>query len=490
MTALQLTVAVIGAGIAVRIAGVTASAIWFDEAVSTFNSRLPFFQMVQAAKYTNSPPLWEIILWLDTHILGESLFTLRLPSLIVSFFILWLVYQLTLKFGLSTHQSCFVLFLVALLPSQIWMAQDARVYAVLLALYLIAIWFVINNRWVGFTACAGLLLYGHFSAPFYLISLYLGMIYNNGLNWKSIRYTLISGLAISIAFVPWVSALLLSIQTSSNFPKLSPFYLLISIYQALFLDEGWMTDKWIAWVALGTIAISLVTALVFGIVLLFKQLSALRRHQNETGTNQRYILLSIFALGPLLCLIFLGIFKNIVYYRALTVMVIPMIIWTVYTLGYGLKRPIFKYGFVISWIILVFIGLSAWSPAAKGGNIRMLTDLIDHQWQAGDVIYHVTGTTYLPFNFYQPNKPTFLFNEPLHLWLLPSELADMYGLKRASLESLSYKRLWIVYARDPLVPGYLRARIEKYTQTGVLVGRVDVWQFAPINVYRVDEPQP
>ncbi len=495
LTISPLLFGLIAAGIGLRIAGLTTSALWYDEVVSVFNVRLPFFTMIQATKYTNTPPIWEIMLWVSVHIFGENEFAIRLPSLLVSILALWLTYRLTIDFGFSNVQQHIAMLFVSLLPFQFWIAQDGRVYATLAALYLAAIWFAIRQRWLGLTACAGLLLYTHFSAPFYLAALYGVTVFNHGISWKNIKHTLISGLIISIAFIPWLSALSFSLQNQIELEPFTLYYLLHIFYQALFVSDIWRSGEVIAWVYLGSILITSVATLLFATIRLIKEISIWQQIRQETQNNsnerQRYMQLTLFALAPLAGLIVISLFsKNVIYYRVLSGMLVPFIIWVVYTLGHGLKPSLLKYGFVTLWLFLLFASIVNWSPASKGGNLRSLTNLIYKEWKTGDVIYHITGTSYLPFSYYLPDKPTYLLDEAEHAFLLPGELADIYGLQHISLESLSYKRVWVIYVRDDLLSATAKQRAQNYIRDGIPVGQVTAWQFAPINVYLVTPKTP
>ncbi len=476
---------ILAAGIIIRTAGLTASAVWYDEAVSIFNVRLPFFTMIQATKYTNTPPIWEIMLWISVHILGENEFSLRLPSLIVGIVTLWVAYKLTVEFGLSEMQQHIAMLFISLLPFQFWLAQDGRIYATLSLLYLAAIWFTLRNRWVGLTACAGLLLYSHFTAPFFIATLYIVMLFHNGLSWKNIVRTLLSGLIITVCFIPWIPALIFSMQNQVKLLPLSYLYLLSVSHQAIFVNNR------VSLMSMVGISITGIGALITCIILLLKQATAWKKFRNDSQNNPtpnwRYVQLVIIAITPLAALIFISVFsKNIIYYRALTAMLMPLIIWIVATLGNGLKYKIPQYGFTALWLVFLVAGLIGWSPTEKGSNLREAASFINKEWKSGDVIYHITGTSFLPFAYYLPDKPAYLLNETVHSFLLPGQLADIYGLRRVPLESIHYKRAWVIYARDPLLSSDAKLRAHDYINDGILTNRVSAWEFARIEIYLVD----
>lgn len=484
--ATHIILAIATAGVVLRVAGITASAIWFDEAIPLFAARLPFFEMMHATQYTFSPPLWGILTWLIVHVLGDNELLIRLPPLIASILAIWLVYQLTLDFGLSTSRQIVVMLFVALFPYQLWAAQDGRVYALLATLYLGAIWFALHNRWLGLTACAGLLLYAHFTGAFYLAALYLVALINNGLNWKNLKNVLISGAIVSLGFLPWLPTLSFSLQSNGGVPSLSLLYFLNVAYEALFLNAVRTSSPGIALLGMGMILISVTLALLLGCARLAREARNL-----EDIANRRYLQLTIFAMVPPVALLLLSLGpRDLLYYRMLTAMLTPAIIWVVQTLAQGLRHWIPKTLIVTFWMSLLGFALITWSPAAKGDELRTEINLIRTQWQAGDVIYHITGTTYLPFAYYLADKPAYLLDEQRDDWLLPRQLEEIYGLTNVPLETLSYKRVWVVYARDSLLSKQANQRAKAYIQGGTLVGRTNIWAYAPIEVYLVTKETP
>ena len=119
--------------------------------------------------------------------------------------------------------------------------------------------------------------------------------------------------------------------------------------------------------------------------------------------------------------------------------------------------------------------------------MHLAINMINAQWEPGDIIYHITGTSYMPFSNYFGNKPMYLIDEQQHGWLLRSQLQDIFEVKRSALEDIEYKRVWIFYASsEGLVSEDARRRADQYVENGVLVDIIQAWQFAPIKIYLVD----
>jgi hypothetical protein len=486
----QLIIAIVSAGIVLRVSGLTTSAIWYDESLPFEAAKLPFFSMLEATKFTFSPPLWGIIVWVSVRLLGQNELALRLPSLLAGIFTLWMVYKLAGGFNLSKNQTVIVLLFASFLPYQFSMAQDGRMYTIILGLYLCATWFALHHRWLGLTACAGLLLYTHYTAPFYLAGIYTVAIINNGFDLKQFKRTVISGMIAVLCFLPWVPIYISTTKIESPILPLSLEGLIIMFYRIAFNDTL-KNAPFIVSLALLTIILTMVLSFVFCIMLLLVnhnnlQLATRPNDQPEQAQALRYLQLMIFALLPLAAMLVWNFtWKSFLYYRLLAATVVPIILWTVYSFS-KISRPLFINNVLLTiWVILLCVSMINWSPSNKGGDVHSVVNLIDTQWQKGDIIYHITGTSYLPFSQYLGNKSEYLFDEQQHSWLLHPQLQDLFHIKRSPLESLSYQRVWVVYSRDDLLTQDANKRAQAYIQNGTLVGIVTAWYFAPIEIYLV-----
>jgi len=490
---MPLIIAIIIVGVTLRVCGLTTAAIWYDESLPFEAAKLPFFSMIEATKFTFSPPLWGIITWVSVRLLGQNEFALRLPALLAGIFTLWMVDKLANDFNLSKNQKAIALLFASLLPYQFSMAQDGRMYTILLALYLCATWFALHNRWLGLTACAGLLLYTHYTAPFYLAGIYAVTLINDRFDLKHFKQTLISGGVAVLCFLPWVPIYISTAKIESPLPAMSFPALLIMFYRIAFNDT--LRDSpFIFLLALLAIILSIALSLIFCVRLMLVMINNNSHSAIQSGTQPehmqiiRYLQLTLFALLPITTMMIWNFtWKNFIYYRLLASMLVPIIIWMAYSLTKVSRLRIVNYTLLSIWIILLCAGIINWSPASKGGDLRDVVDLINSQWQEGDIIYHITGTSYLPFSQYLGNKPEYLIDEKQHDWLLPLQLQDIFKIKRSSLESISYQRAWVVYSRDDLVTEDANKRAQTYIQNGTLAGIVRAWYFAPIEVYLVSK---
>ncbi len=70
---------IMGAGIAIRLSGLTTGPMWYDEIFSLTATRLNLFEMIGAIQSNLNPPGWEIILWFVTRIFGRGILSSHLP---------------------------------------------------------------------------------------------------------------------------------------------------------------------------------------------------------------------------------------------------------------------------------------------------------------------------------------------------------------------------------------------------------------------------
>jgi hypothetical protein len=194
--------------------------------------------------------------------------------------------------------------------------------------------------------------------------------------------------------------------------------------------------------------------------------------------------MALIALGPFALMLLASPIQNVIFYRTLSALSIPLVLWFAFAL-IQLPTTFLKSLFGAAWALMAAGGLLAWSPAAKGGELRALAEVINDEWQPGDVVYHATATSALPFDFYL-DHPAWVLDEVQHDGLLSWDVQDALGVRRSALEVIPHRRAWVVWARDGFESEAAQARMSDYVRGGVLIGTVHYWQAAPIEVWRVE----
>ena len=201
-------------GLGLRLVGLGARPLWFDEVISVVYARQDFGTLIQLNADDNHPPGYYLVLKVWIGLFGTDDGVVRLLSVwpgVASIWLVWLLGrqllpQLTLATLVATA-------LTALSPFQIYFSQEARNYSLLECAVLAATLFwlrgLADNRWrnwlgLGLAATLGLLC--NFTTAFYLAALGLYCLLKPGHYWKRgvLQRLLLTGLGTAL-----VSGLLL-----------------------------------------------------------------------------------------------------------------------------------------------------------------------------------------------------------------------------------------------------------------------------------------
>lgn len=453
----------VSAGIVLRIAGLTASPLWYDESFSLAMTRLPLLDMVRTSALDFHPPLWEMIAWVSVRLFGVNEMGLRLPALLASVGTLLLAADFAHRL-LSPRAAVLGLSALAVLPYQLWMAQDGRMYAAMSLLYLAAAWFALERRWLGMSASLGLLMYSNLSAPFYALT--IGALCVGWWRRMEVRRYTLSGVMAAASFTPWLPSYIHGVGAKDfwTVPKTLGWFI-AAVVRAMVVDS--LPGDWWMVVAMLTILGSAAAAIVITII------------WRERGT----IIVAVLGALPFALMLLATPVQNVIFYRPLSAMTAPFVLWLAASL-IRLPGVFLKSFYCAAWAIVLSAALATWSPAAKGGELRALAEVINDEWQPGDVVYHATATSALPFDFYL-DHPAWVLDEVQHDGLLSRDVQDALGVRRAALEEIPHKRAWVIWARDGFESERAQVRMAEYVRGGVLIGTVHYWQAAPIEVWVV-----
>jgi 4-amino-4-deoxy-L-arabinose transferase-like glycosyltransferase len=125
---------VLAAGAALRFATLGGQSLWLDEAVTARLLRHDFGGMLKAIPDSEStPPLYYALAWLWTHVFGTSEVGMRSLSALLGCATIVIVWALGRRLG-GERAALAAAALVAVNPMLIWFSQEARAYALLVAL--------------------------------------------------------------------------------------------------------------------------------------------------------------------------------------------------------------------------------------------------------------------------------------------------------------------------------------------------------------------
>ncbi len=203
-------VTVIAAGLVLRVVGLTAKSLWFDETFSIFLSNRPI-ERVFSLLLVNEPhpPLHFLLLHLTTALFGASEATVRWLSVLISAPIV----LITWRFGrrlLGPGPALLATIMVAVAPSQVAAGQEARMYG-LLTLTSLASWWTLwlafergeRRPWTAYVFTTAAMLYTHYFGFFILVSqgIYVLARGTGAAGW---RRWIVALAAVFVLFLPWL----------------------------------------------------------------------------------------------------------------------------------------------------------------------------------------------------------------------------------------------------------------------------------------------
>ncbi|GIV64754.1 MAG: hypothetical protein KatS3mg046_014 [Bellilinea sp.] len=467
-------------GIFLRLNGISKNSIWYDESLTIFLTREPLIKMVSLLTNELNPPLWEILEWFVVRILPASETTYRLISFLCSFGTLIVSHKILKELQVDRTRQFFALMILAISPYQIWMSQDARVYALMSFLYLLGFWFIIKKNWLGLFACCGLLIYSNSAAIFYFATLLIVGLILNPQNWITLFRI---GFGAMLLFSPWLAGSFLGHLSGSyfsgyNIPPVNSQRLIEQINYIFMI--GLTSNPLIREI------LRLLNFLVILILLSSSVLYQILVKQSKQTQPVNRSLLFLATLPLILITLTAWVYQNghLILYRSFSPIAAPIILLlTVYT------RTQLKLSTVLLFVLIV-LNLSyhfIWSPQEKGGHLKEVIQESSIHDEENTVIFHATATSLLPFQYYLKDASHYLLEADLPKWFLVEPLQQAFGLQKIKPEQIPSGNYWIVWAKDDHLPPFVDQIMGKMVDKSPLVGKIEYSQMATIFIFYVSQ---
>jgi mannosyltransferase len=169
---------------ALRLSTLDLQSFWYDEAFTPVHVLHPsLWATLRSVAHTeNSPPLWYLIAWLDSRVLGTGEVALRLPSALAGTAAVPVAWAIGRELaGRRAALACAAL--VAVSPLFVWYSQEARVYGLLVltaALAMLCFLRAERNptpaRLAAFALAGALAMLTHYFAVFLLAPMVLWLL--------------------------------------------------------------------------------------------------------------------------------------------------------------------------------------------------------------------------------------------------------------------------------------------------------------------------
>jgi 4-amino-4-deoxy-L-arabinose transferase-like glycosyltransferase len=439
---------ILAVAVALRLLGISANSLWFDEAFSWLVARQPAWAILVQRLEPILPPLYHFLLhfWIR---LGESEFVLRLFSAICEWLVVPVVYILGRElFTKATGLAAALL--IAALPFHVYFAQEARPYALIVLLSALMLWgFVRTWRGAGYRAwlvvgiLAALNIYAHYFAIFTLAVLHVFVLLtrmHDRRAWPGLFLADLIALALVGPHLP--SAWAQTRQVTSHFwlSVPSPLEPIKTLDYLLFSH---------------TTPLPLVPAALFLTLSIFVVVTwaALRA---RAEVRQRLFLLLALILVPILAVLLISWIIGPAYLDRAFSLVTPAY---VLLLGWGLAHPPrgspvrLLYG-GLALVAVASLGNHYFKPDSAKPPFREVGAILQERWQERDVLFHLHDSSYLPLLYYAPKADSYLLENDSDPWL-PPYTWKWAGRRVSTVDEIiaGRKRLWIV-----VVPAKLAGR--------------------------------
>jgi uncharacterized membrane protein len=152
------------AGLGVRC--VIPRGLWGDEAISVFEARMPWLQMVRFLRTEDvHPPLYFSILWANIRVFGDGANATRIPSIIAGTAVIPVAYLIGKS--VATRRAGYAAAALSVpAPLLVWYSQETRMYAMFMFWSAVVMWATIRclqdgrfRYWAAFVLANAILFY-------------------------------------------------------------------------------------------------------------------------------------------------------------------------------------------------------------------------------------------------------------------------------------------------------------------------------------------
>jgi 4-amino-4-deoxy-L-arabinose transferase-like glycosyltransferase len=201
-----------------RLSTLELQSFWYDEAFTPVHVLHPsLWATLRGVVHTeNSPPLWYLLAWADSRVLGTGEIALRLPSAlagIATVLVAWAIGR-----ELAGRRAALVsAALVAVNPLFVWYSQEARVYGLFVLMGALSMLCFLRverepsrGRAAAFALSGALALLSHYFAVFLLVPMVLWLAFGPGERRAATRRAVLPALGalvlVGLALLPLIFA--------------------------------------------------------------------------------------------------------------------------------------------------------------------------------------------------------------------------------------------------------------------------------------------
>jgi len=462
---------------AFRLVNIGQESLWYDEAFTSMLTRLDWPNMLAGIHGDVHPPAWYVLEWLNVRLFGNSEIALRMPSALLSIIAVLLVWRIALLLKFDWQTALLAGVIAALLPGVVYYGQEARMYMLLSVFVLWAVWAAIREKWIAlFIACTGA-LYTQNLGVFYVAAIGLAIVVSRFRTRRNLVQPAVVGIGIILAWFPWLPTVL---------------------YQAAAVKQGfWMqplTLGGILWplpammmgIRLSVIFQMHVYAAAVGLTIVSLVVGR-RWLLSQDGSIVLAACLGTAVLVALVSLLWRAIYLPRAFVPAALLL---SLVW-----AYALRHLSLPNRRVAHILFIPAFGVALISHYFPAGSARYPVNawaaIVRDGWRPADVVYHIAIDTDIMYQYYLPDKPTFLLPESTDLsQSLTAETKVAVGLKELHFDRLAdagYRRAWLILSTTPLTS---QVELDEITRIkGLYQGHLVKWdgnEYAQEAIYLID----
>ncbi len=190
------------AGAALRFSTLSVQSFWLDEAVTHQLVTRTLGSMLRAIPHSEStPPLYYLAAWAWVRVFGAGEVGLRSLSALFGTATIVLLALIARRLA-GNRAGLAAAALVAFNPLLIWYSQEARAYALLVALCALSLWCLLREDWRGWAIAAALALATHYFAVFIVVPELGWLLWRHAGRSRPAAWAAASVIAVAAALSP------------------------------------------------------------------------------------------------------------------------------------------------------------------------------------------------------------------------------------------------------------------------------------------------
>lgn len=450
-----------------RIRGLGAAQLWYDESGTLVMSRLPLPQMLAATAGDTHPPLYFLVTWALAHLGLQTEAWLRLPSVVFSMAALWAARAVGERLGLSRGAVAAAVLWLMVSSFQLYYAREARPYALLQLLVLGVLWAALARRWWWFGLLLTATLYTHNYGLFYATAIVPWAW------WRERRARVLLAGAVALAvWSPWAVVLAGQMRTVAGGYWIQP------ITAGAVIEALWLL-LWSSHMPHALLPLAIMATAGALLYALWRTATARERPALELA----YLCLAPLALAVAASLLW----RPVLLWRGL-IGTAPL--W-VLLIAWALARlPRARQFYALALLAPLAVGgvVGEYHPDAKG-IARPAIARLRAAWQPGDVLYHAGDGSILVWLAYAPDLPQAMWPRCTNsIGALSDATLDALGVTIAPLDAVPHQRAWIIYTEHPTMRLCQRAEARALIAGAELVDHVVGDALLLEEVWRIDAP--